>query len=75
MQKKKVDKNFKLIYNLTIRAKAQFLTGGYMNMRPYGDEQYEENYTLLNFFQDLFSRLNILFEYITTVFFPNFPKD
>lgn len=44
-------------------------------MRPYGDEQYEENYTLLNFFQDLFSRLNILFEYITTVFFPNFPKD
>lgn len=44
-------------------------------MKPLDDSQYEENYTLLNLLQDLFNRLNILIEYITTVFFPNFPKD
>lgn len=44
-------------------------------MNSHKDEEYEEAYTLLNLLQDLFNRLNILFEYITTVFFPNFPKD
>lgn len=39
------------------------------------DQEYEQAYTFLNLLQDLFNRLNILFEYITTVFFPNFPKD
>lgn len=35
------------------------------------DDQYEDAYTLLNFLRDLFERLNLLFEYIRTVFFPN----
>lgn len=33
-----------------------------------GDEEYESVYTLLNFFADLLERLNLLFEYIATVF-------
>lgn len=32
----------------------------------------EETYTLLNFLRDLLSRINILIEYIATVFFPGF---
>ena len=35
------------------------------------DEQYEGAYSLLNFFTDLFERINLLIEYIVTVFFPN----
>ncbi len=34
------------------------------------DDQYEDYYTLMNFFQDLFARINLLIEYIVTVFFP-----
>lgn len=45
------------------------------DMKTYKDEEYQEAYTLLNLLQDLFNRINILIEYITTVFFPNFPKD
>lgn len=44
-------------------------------MKTYSDEEYQEAYTLLNLLQDLFNRINILIEYITTVFFPSFPKD
>lgn len=35
------------------------------------DEIEETYYSLLNFFADLFERINLLFEYIMTVFFPN----
>ncbi len=34
------------------------------------DDQYEDYYTLMNFFEDLFARINLLIEYIVTVFFP-----
>lgn len=34
------------------------------------DEEYEDYYTLMNFFEDLFARINLLIEYIVTVFFP-----
>jgi len=34
------------------------------------DAQYEDNYTLMNFFTDFLSRMNLLIEYIVTVFFP-----
>lgn len=36
-----------------------------------GDEQYESAYSVLNLLQDLFERINLLIEYIVTVFFPN----
>lgn len=39
-----------------------------------GEEDTEETYTVLNFFRDLFSRLNILIEYFITVFFPDLNK-
>lgn len=35
----------------------------------------EKPYTLFNFLRDLFSRINILIEYIATVFFPDFDKE
>ena len=35
------------------------------------DDQYEDAYSVLNFFTDLFERINLLIEYIVTVFFPN----
>lgn len=35
------------------------------------DEIEETYYSLLNFFADLVERINLLFEYIMTVFFPN----
>lgn len=36
-----------------------------------GDEKYEEAYSVLNLLQDFFERINLLIEYIVTVFFPN----
>lgn len=37
------------------------------------DDVIEETYySLLNFFTDLFSRINLLLEYIITVFFPGY---
>ena len=35
------------------------------------DDQYESAYTVMNLFQDLFERINLLIEYIVTVFFPS----
>lgn len=35
------------------------------------DEIEETYYSLLNFFADLLERINLLFEYIMTVFFPS----
>ena len=35
------------------------------------DETYEEAYSVLNLLTDLFERINLLIEYIVTVFFPN----
>lgn len=35
-----------------------------------GDEQYEDVYTLLDLLTDFFNRINLLIEYIITVFFP-----
>ncbi len=34
------------------------------------DDQYDDYYTLMNFFEDLLSRINLLIEYIVKVFFP-----